>query len=677
MTTVQKDGAAMTRAYSVLDIKSFDDSQRTFTGMATTPAPDRVGDIIEPLGAKFTNPLPLLFQHDSSLPIGTATFGKPTSKGIPFTAKIAEVDAPPSLKDRLDTAWASVRSKLMRGVSIGFRSLEHSRMESGGIRFIETEIMELSVVTIPANAEATIDTIKQFDSPRPAESGIVRISPPGVTGHPVVKITPEEGASKMSLNINQQIDSFKTERAKHVGVMTSLFEAADGATFDAAQQETYDEAEQAVETIDKHLTRLNKHQATMASQATTVVAAPEGNKAASVVLTAHRDNAIAVAKKSAPGVGFARFAVLMAQSNGNFEQAAAHAKEQFPEERPLHDLFKLYSARKVDNLRLAHGEFDSVMKTAVAGGLTTDAHWAAPLVYAQNLADEFIAWNRPRNVVDRFPARAVPFNCRVPRQVTGGAAYWVGEGKPKPLTSFNFETVTLGYTKIANIAVITEELARLSSPNAEMLVRDQLGQAINQQLDADFLDPANSGTTNVKPASITNGGIAIPSTGTNYAALVTDVKSAFNAWIANNMSTSSGVWIMSESAALSLSLILNPLGQPYFPGLNQDGGTFFGLPVIVSQTAGLHGTSGSESIMVLANPSLILKADDGRVTVNASREASLQMLDNPTNASSDGTATTMVSMFQTNSIAILAERWVTWTKARAEAVVYITNANYG
>ena len=194
MTTIRKDAATMNRAYAVFDIKAFDDVARTFSGLATTPSPDRVGDIIDPLGAKFTNPLPLLWQHDASQPIGTATFEKPTKNGIPFTAKIATVDNPPGLRGRLEEAWESIKAKLVRGVSIGFRGLEYSYMESGGIRFTETEILELSVVTIPANSEATIQTIKHFDSKRPAEHRIVRITPPGETGHRVVRITsPQEG----------------------------------------------------------------------------------------------------------------------------------------------------------------------------------------------------------------------------------------------------------------------------------------------------------------------------------------------------------------------------------------------------------------------------------------------------------------------------------------------------
>lgn len=154
------------RAYSVLEIKSVSDDERTITGIATTPETDRMGDIVDPLGAKFASEIPLLWQHSHDKPVGVAKFGKPTKAGIPFVATIAAIAEAGPLKDLVDMAWQSVKAKLVRGVSIGFRALEHSFMDNGGVRFSSTEIYELSLVTIPANASATIQTIKAMDTGR-------------------------------------------------------------------------------------------------------------------------------------------------------------------------------------------------------------------------------------------------------------------------------------------------------------------------------------------------------------------------------------------------------------------------------------------------------------------------------------------------------------------------------
>ena len=72
----------MNRAYSVIEVKSLDEEKRVFGGWATTPEVDRVSDTINPLGAKFSNPVTLLHQHKSDRPIGTVTFKSPTAKGI-------------------------------------------------------------------------------------------------------------------------------------------------------------------------------------------------------------------------------------------------------------------------------------------------------------------------------------------------------------------------------------------------------------------------------------------------------------------------------------------------------------------------------------------------------------------------------------------------------------------
>jgi HK97 family phage prohead protease len=160
------------RAYSLLEVKALDEDQRTISGIATTPEPDRVGDIVDPMGAKFASEIPLLWQHKHDMPVGVAKFGKPTKSGIPFVASVASIAEDGPLKNMVDMAWQAVKAKLVRGVSIGFRALDYSYMDNGGVKFNQTEIYELSLVTIPANASATIQTIKALDGHRPATAGV-------------------------------------------------------------------------------------------------------------------------------------------------------------------------------------------------------------------------------------------------------------------------------------------------------------------------------------------------------------------------------------------------------------------------------------------------------------------------------------------------------------------------
>lgn len=162
------------RAYSVLTVKAIDELARTITGIATTPSVDRVGDIIEPLGVKFTNPLPFLWQHQHDKPVGTCEFGQARASGIPFTAKLLHPDSVESvgLKDRLQEAWDSVKTGLVRAVSVGFRPIEWTFMEAGGIHYVETEVFELSAVTIPANADAVITAVKSIDRALRQKAGV-------------------------------------------------------------------------------------------------------------------------------------------------------------------------------------------------------------------------------------------------------------------------------------------------------------------------------------------------------------------------------------------------------------------------------------------------------------------------------------------------------------------------
>lgn len=645
------------RAYSRLEIKTVDDGERVITGIATTPEPDRVGDVVEPLGAQFKNPIPLLWQHRHDSPVGEAVFGKPTKAGIPFTARIAKVEDPGALKDMLDLAWQSVKAKLVRAVSIGFRSLEHSYIEgTGGIRFLATEIMELSLVTIPANASATIQSIKSFDQQQRAASGNASAAVIGRPKNPAVA-GPSQKGKKM--NVQEQITAYTAQRAEKAAKMDAIMakSAEAGETLDAEQEGEYDGLKTEVGTIDKHLARLRDHEKSVMTKAVPVVATATattggGEEAARNGVAARAGQTIQVERKLPPGVGFARLAGAIAAAKGSFSDAERIVKSRFPDDHKLHNIV---------------GHMDRI-KAAVDIGTTTDTDYASPLVQYRDLQDEFIAWQRPQTIIGQLEnARRVPFNVSVPRQTSGGSASWVGEGAPKPVTQFAFDNVTLGHTKLASIAVITQELARFSSPSAEVVIRDSLAGALIQQMDSDFVNPANAGTANVKPASITNGVTAIPSSGTTEANVREDIINVFAPFIAANLSPRNGVWMMSATNALSLSLMVNALGQPAFPGITMDGGTFWGMPVIVSEAVG--------NIVVLANARDILLADDGEVTIDSSSEASVQMDSAPTNP--PVAATVLISLWQQNLLGIRAERFINWTKARAASVQYLSGVEWG
>jgi len=160
------------RAYSFITIKAVDEGERIIEGIASTPTPDRAGDIVDPMGAKFTLPIPLLWQHQHDKPIGHVIEATPSPKGIAFKAQLASSDEPGTLKELLDFAWQSIRMKLVGAVSIGFKPIEYAWMDQGGIHFQEWDWFELSAVTIPAQPEAVISSAKSIDAIRTLDAGL-------------------------------------------------------------------------------------------------------------------------------------------------------------------------------------------------------------------------------------------------------------------------------------------------------------------------------------------------------------------------------------------------------------------------------------------------------------------------------------------------------------------------
>lgn len=363
-------------------------------------------------------------------------------------------------------------------------------------------------------------------------------------------------------------------------------------------------------------------------------------------------------QKLEPGIAFARAAKCLALGHLEHRDAIQIAKS-------------LYEGHD----QIINTTAQLVTKAAVAPALTSTPAWAGNLVGAETSAfADFIEYLRPQTILGRFgqngiPAlRTVPFRVPLVGQTSGGDGYWVGEGQAKPLTSFAFSRTTLEPLKVANIAVASMEVIRDSSPSADVIIRDQLAAALRERLDIDFIDPTKAAVAGVSPASILNGVTGIASSGNDAEAVRADVAAVFGAFIAANNAPTAGVWIMGATTALSLSMMTNPLGQSEFPGISMSGGTFQGMPVIISEYV-------PTGVVALVNTSDIYLGDEGGIDLSMSTEASLQMDGNPDNPTS--ATTVLVSLWQRNLVGFRAERTINWARRRASAVAYLTDVAWG
>jgi HK97 family phage prohead protease len=155
------------KAFSAIVIKEVSEDLREFSGMASTPASDRVNDVIDPMGLTFPPEAPLLLNHKSDQPVGVVRFGKATAKGLPFKAKIPKIREAGTVKDRTEEAWHSIKSGLIKGVSIGFIPKEYEPTKDGkGVHYKKAAIHELSLTAIPCNPEAMITAFKSLRGSR-------------------------------------------------------------------------------------------------------------------------------------------------------------------------------------------------------------------------------------------------------------------------------------------------------------------------------------------------------------------------------------------------------------------------------------------------------------------------------------------------------------------------------
>lgn len=450
------------------------------------------------------------------------------------------------------------------------------------------------------------------------------------------------------MEIQEQLRGFTVKRNEITDNMRAMMElaSADDRTLDADEQKLYDDLRTERKAVDTHIERLEE------------LAADDRPPMAEVKASAPRIHV----RRSDPeekfkGQFYTRklIAKTLAYLSQGEQTAAQIAQERWGKSHP--ELCKV----------IASG---IVSKAGVAGGGSGSGEWGAELVTADNrYMGDFIEFLYAATVYNRLPLREIPANVTIKGQDGAATGFWVGESNAIPPSAQSFSTVSLTPLKVAAIAVISNELMRDSSPAAEQLVRDSLVQASGQTIDGTFIGAA-AASAGVSPAGILNGVTADVASGTDADALRLDIKTLYAGFL--SAKNAANLWMVTTpTLAKSISLMVNALGQPEFPGITAAGGTLLGDPLITGDNVGAGD-------LILLKPSDIYKIGDMGISVSVSRDATLEQDSTPTGESEGPTAASLsiVSMFQTESTALKVVVPMNFALRRTGVVDYVGNGAY-
>lgn len=622
---------ASERAYATFEIKAVHEDERIIEGFASTPSLDRGGDVMDPAGAKFALPMPLLWQHQQDKPLGHVFDAKVTPRGIYIKARIASGVLP-----FIDEAWSLIKSRLVRGFSIGWKPLERPEFKDGAARYSNWEMFEVSAVTVPMNRDTTILAVKALDAEILAALGTgTRVHSPNTPG--------ATGLRKgVAMTLSERVAATQADlKTKHARFSELSEQSESDGGLNAEETTEFSSLGVAIKGLTGQLDNLKIQESAEAALASPVSVIRPQAKAAAPAGAAPK-----VEVKTHPkGTIFTRYALAIGAGKGSHSDTLAYAK-------------RFTDTPEVAAYVKAMWDQKAIEGTSVVGSPA----WGGELVNPNTAQTEFVELVNHQTIIGKTPGlRRVPFNIPIITQTGGSTFEWVNEGGVKPVGELAFERDTLGHSKCAGIVVMTEELTRLSTPSSEATARQDLIDQCAKFLDEQFIQVAVTAGSE-HPASITNGVSSPSATGTTAAALKHDLRIAISSITASGVSAAGLVLVMTPDLALGISLLETDLGQtPSGINMSPTGGTILGYPVIVSESV----DSGT---IVVFKPSEIFLADDGQVRLDASNQATLDM--------AGGNSPTF-SLWQRNCVGIRAERWIHWKKRRPTVVAVIDTASYG
>ena len=632
--------------------------------------PDRMGDIIMQTGWELDNfrknPV-ALFNHNINLPIGTwsnlrVVDGKLRGK----------LDLLPKGKiPRVDEMHVLIEAGILKATSVGFAALEAEHLKAGdpfaGSRYKRQELVECSVVTVPANPNAlavakslkisdeTVDLVFAKPGSRGAVDDVRRSNGKPAENPPV--------ASKTMSVFAQRITDSQARLNGLRDKLTDHLKSVDDSNVSDAELDVTNELNAKIRQEEKALVSLKDSEKSLLLQAADDNDGGGANGSRGVVTTRPASRPFGIKPKQiAPIEYLVRDGVV---------QLFAHRTH-----KNVDDVRKaLYGD---DEATRAFMEYSA--KAASAPAMTSVVGWAAELV--QQVNADFLEPLYPNTVYPSLSSQGLALSfgrngkIAVPtRSLTPTiAGSFVGEGQPIPVRQGAFTAVVLTPKKMAVITTWTREIDEHSVPAIEGLLRDAIRQDTAVSIDSVLLD-ANPATT-VRPAGLLNGVAGLtPTAGGGFPAVVGDLQKLAGALMTGtNGNVRKMVWLMNPAQKLSLSLV-SATGTGAFPFKEEiSRNQLLTYPVIAAGTVPV-GTV----IVVDAADFVTVGGEAPRFEI--SDQATLHMEDTtPLAIGTAGSPATVAaparSLFQTDSMALRLIMPLNWTLRRTGVVAWMAGVTW-
>jgi HK97 family phage major capsid protein/HK97 family phage prohead protease len=604
---------------------------------------DRLGDVIEPAGwelAQFRAHPIALFNHGKQDPLPIGTWSDVRVEKGQLRGKLNF--AAPGTSPRIDEMRSLLEQGILRAASVGFEPIEDEPLQSKsrGRRYKRQRLVECSLVTIPANANALAiakslnisdDTLNFVFGEQATEGdGMVRRHIGEHAG------TPPGRKPGIMTTLSKRIEDAQNDINKDRDVLAQLLAQEER---DVAAE---DEINARIETKQNEMASLKRSEANLALRTIDREIEP-----LTVTAPAIARRPFSMPKKEVKALDlFVRKWVVELESQLTNKDPEKILEKRYPD---------------------CEGTRHLVTRAAVAGATTTTAGWAAELVSTGDT--EFLEALQPFSVFPSLAMRgqSLTFNAnqgiiRIPSRATTPsiAGSFVGEGAPIPVRRLGLTSITLSPKKMAVISVFTREISKYSNPQIEGLVRREIINDTAMTLDSLLLD-AVAGSS-VRPAGLLNGVTPLTATaGGGATAILGDIKKLLAPFDAANAGRNV-VLIMNSAQARSLQMTPGP------------DNTFGWTSNILGEVTIVSSTNVAAGVVIAVDAEDFV-ASSGAPEFDTSGEAILHMEDTSPGQITTGAAAVShpsVSMFQTAQIAVRMMMDVTWAMRRTGMVQTIS-----